>query len=246
MMSLYDGWAPFYDRLLGAAGFEHIWPAFRHAICRFGMQITSAADFGCGTGLFLAALARMLPDAPLFGVDRSAPMLRQAARRLAGLHVRLFQGDLRSFRLAEPVDLVTCNFATLNYTQTNADLASSIDNLMSNLRIRGYLVIDFLVAGGSTEDRAFVQRITLPTMVAQWHIQSLGGNNKGRVVMRNCRRGAQRWRCWTETHEQRWWPLRDMLDQLCRVGVLPLAAIPLGGVPSSRGGRWIQVVAQRT
>jgi SAM-dependent methyltransferase len=264
---LYDGWASFYDTLLGATGFDHIWPAFHRAFRRFDMHITSAADFGCGTGLFLARLARTVRHATLFGVDRSSAMLRLATRRLAGSQVELFQGDLRNFKIPNRsdlrnlkipsrdlrnlkiptrVDLVTCNFATINYMNGSLDLSAALRNLACHLHLHGYLIMDFLCTGIRATNHNFVQKIWLPGIVANWHIQSLGGNKGGRVLMRNCRREAQSWHCWHETHDQRWWPLRYMLDRLRNAGLAPVAIAPLGGVRPSQGGRWVQVVARRT
>jgi SAM-dependent methyltransferase len=243
---LYDGWAPFYDVLLGEAGFSHIWSAFRRARRRFALRFASAADFGCGTGLFLAALARTAPRAALFGVDRSAGMLRVAKRRLAGHDIVLLPGDLRSVRLPQPVDLVTCNFATVNYLRSADDLQSAIANFASHLRARGALVVDFLCAGGQPAEQRFHQRIVLPQMRASWHIRNGETNTQGQVAMRNCLREARGWRCWHEMHEQRWWPLAKMLRCLRDAGLVPLGVAPLGEVPPSRGGRWLQVVAQQT
>jgi predicted TPR repeat methyltransferase len=98
---LYDGWASEYDKLLGEAGFSYIWPGFRLACRRFDIRFAAAADFGCGTGLFLAGLRRIAPKAMLFGVDRSAGMLEVAARRLAGKKVTLLRSDIRSIRLPQ-------------------------------------------------------------------------------------------------------------------------------------------------
>lgn len=121
--ALYEGWAPFYDELLGEAGFSHIWPAFRRACRRFSISFSAAADFGCGTGLFLAALARTATAATtLIGVDRSPAMLSVAKCRLAGTNVQLYRGDIRTVRLSNSVELLTCNFATVNYLLTSRDL----------------------------------------------------------------------------------------------------------------------------
>jgi SAM-dependent methyltransferase len=61
----------------------------------------------------------------MFGVDLSPAMCRQArakARRTQ-LPLRVIQGDMRSFRLPEPVDLVLCEFDAVNHVPDKNDLA---------------------------------------------------------------------------------------------------------------------------
>ena len=238
--ALYDGWAPYYDELLGEAGFAHIWPAFRRACRRFAMHIGTAADFGCGTGLFLAALARTAPEAVLFGVDRSPGMLLVARRRLAGTSARLILGDITTVRLPRPVDV-----ATVNYLLTTNALRMAIGNFARHLKRGGYLVMDFLCAGGNQRLEPIVQRIGLPGFRALWDIRTAGQNTRGRVAMRNCRREPDGWRCFEETHDQRWWSVPEMARRMREAGMATLSVEPLGGVPPVRGGRWLHLVAQR-
>jgi SAM-dependent methyltransferase len=243
---LYDRWASEYDELLGEAGFGHVWPGFRRACRRFGMQFNTAADFGCGTGLFLAGLSRLSPGAALFGIDRSTGMLRVAAHRLAGKNVTLLRGDLRSIQLPQAVDLVTCNFATVNYLLSGEELQRALLNFANHLKTNGFLVFDFLCTGGKPSSfRQIVQKIRLPRLTLTWKIHSSRENTRGQVAMRNCRREARGWSCWQETHSQQWWPVPEILQRLSRAGMVPLSVTPLGEVSPSRGGRWVQLVAQR-
>src|SRR5688572_11335094 len=75
-----------YDAVMAEAA----WPSLARGLARalHGVPPRSAADIGCGSGRVLAWL-RARGHRPLFGVDRSAAMLRLSGRRLAGGGVRL-------------------------------------------------------------------------------------------------------------------------------------------------------------
>lgn len=68
-------------------------------------------DLGCGSGLVALMILQTLPQARLFGIDWSPPMLDLARERLHGLGSRfhLAEGDLR--RLAEVIAPSACSAA---------------------------------------------------------------------------------------------------------------------------------------
>ena len=69
------------------------------------------ADLGCGPGNLTAALARRWPGATVVGVDNSPEMVAAATRDLTPEQANLtFElGDVRDWRPARPVDVLTCN-----------------------------------------------------------------------------------------------------------------------------------------
>jgi trans-aconitate 2-methyltransferase len=69
------------------------------------------ADLGCGPGNLTAALAQRWPGATVVGVDNSAEMIATATRDLTPEQANLtFElGDVRDWRPARPVDVLTCN-----------------------------------------------------------------------------------------------------------------------------------------
>lgn len=132
-----------YDGILGWRMFELVRRNFERMGRAAALTFRDAADLGCGTGIFAAYLARQYRK-PVFAVDRSRPMLEEAQRRCAGLPVRILRQDLRELRLPAPVDLLTCNYDTLNHLAEAAQLLQALEAMRRNLRRGGHLFGDFL------------------------------------------------------------------------------------------------------
>lgn len=129
-----------YDAVMAEAAWPSLSQGLRRALA--GVRPGSAADVGCGSGRVLAWL-RGRGHAPLYGVDRSEAMLRLAADRL-GVGVRLLRQDMRQLTLPQPVDLITCTFATLNYLTDDASLARALAAAARHLRPGGLFVADYI------------------------------------------------------------------------------------------------------
>lgn len=242
----YASVAPVYDRLVGDAGFESIWEAFRHACRRYDVRFASAADIGCGTGRFLAALARLRPDATLVGVDRSPAMLAVARRRL-GRRVRLLRQDMTRLRLPAPVDLLTCNFNSLNYLTDIEGIRLAFDCFRQNMNFRATLIGDIMLHQDAARvGRAFRQTIRLPEFRARWDIDFLPSNGGSVVTMNSClRRPDRSWSCAREQHVQRWWPRVAVERLLRRAGFVILGVHRLDDHrPAGPNDRWVQLVAR--
>ena len=108
----YSQLAPAYDSALGIPNFIGTRAAFERLVRRYDIRFRSAADIGCGTGLFACYLSQCW-GVPVFGVDRSPEMLAVATRNCTSSNVCLLQQDIRCLRLPCPVDLITANFDTM-------------------------------------------------------------------------------------------------------------------------------------
>ncbi|GAA3945306.1 trans-aconitate 2-methyltransferase [Actinomadura viridis] len=79
------------------------------------------ADLGCGTGELTAALARRWPDAVIEAFDSSPEMIEKARARAIPGRLDFTVGDVRTWRPAEPVDLIVSN-AVLQWVPEHVDL----------------------------------------------------------------------------------------------------------------------------
>jgi SAM-dependent methyltransferase len=140
----YSKLAPNYDATVGIPFFLQVRRAFEQLIRRYGIRFRTAADIGCGTGLFASYLNRSW-GVPVVGVDISADMLRLAARNCRGLKVCLLRQDIRSLKLPQPVDLITCNFDTLNHLTGDGDLLRTFRAVAKNLHRGGHFIFDMVL-----------------------------------------------------------------------------------------------------
>jgi SAM-dependent methyltransferase len=139
----YSHFAADYDSTLGLPFFHHTRSNFERLVRRYGISFRSAADIGCGTGLFARHL-KLSRAIPIFGVDLSEPMLRVAARNCCGMDVQLLRQDIRRLHLPRKVDLITANFDTLNHMVTTNDLLETLRRVVENLNRGGHFIFDLV------------------------------------------------------------------------------------------------------
>lgn len=132
-----------YDDVIGHSFFERLRRVFEQLIDRYRIPFSSAADLGCGTGLFARHLSNLW-RVPVFGVDASPDMLRIASDNCRRARVTLLRQDIRALRLPAPVDLVTANFDTVNHLLEEAGVRSLFARVHRHLRPGGHFIFDFL------------------------------------------------------------------------------------------------------
>jgi len=155
----YSHLAKAYDETIGLPAFGRIRLGFETLARRYGLRFSSAADIGCGTGLFARYLNRCW-GATVWAVDISPDMLRVAERNCLGADVRLLRQDIRRLRLPERVDLVTSNFDALNHLTGKDDLRVAFQRIAENLRPGGHLYFDLVTpCQPLAEGIAYVRRM---------------------------------------------------------------------------------------
>lgn len=98
-------------------------------------------DFGCGTGRDLTYLAKHFE---CIGVELQPGMLDYARAVRGNLDIR--EGDLRTFRLGYPVEVITCLGNTLSYLHDNADLRQAFATFAAHARTGTLLILHTPVA----------------------------------------------------------------------------------------------------
>jgi SAM-dependent methyltransferase len=139
----YSRLAATYDRALGRASFVRTRRAFEVLVRHYDIRFKTAADLGCGTGLFACYLRRRW-GVPVFAVDRSAEMLSVARCNCPDPGVYWLRQDLRCLRLPCRVDLATANFDTLNHLLLPGDLPRVFRRVWRSLRPGGYFLFDLV------------------------------------------------------------------------------------------------------
>lgn len=133
-----------------AERYDRVFEGFRAPIDRARSEILAgivpgartACDLACGAGHTAVQLAR--GGMRVYGVDLSAGMCRAARARVkaAGLPIRILRGDMRTFRLPEQVDLVTCEYDALNHVPRKEDLAQVAAAVGRALKPGGHFYFD--------------------------------------------------------------------------------------------------------
>lgn len=97
-----------------------------------------ACDIACGTGTTAVSLAQK--GIRTYALDLSPYMCRLARQKIRSAQVRVpvLRADMRSFKLPERVDLITCEGDAVNHIPRKQDLRSVVRCVARALRPGGY------------------------------------------------------------------------------------------------------------
>lgn len=136
----YRELALIYDELVGDTAFE-LWKGnFERLRDRHGLKFEISADIACGTGNAVRYLAGICQE--VYGVDASPEMLEVARAKVESSNAVFLQQSFTGLELPEQVDLLTCNFDSLNYLLRDEDLAETIFRFRSSVKPGGCCIFD--------------------------------------------------------------------------------------------------------
>jgi SAM-dependent methyltransferase len=218
MATPYEEFANCYDTLFGNRFSEQLRQVFERLVQGYGLQFISAADVACGTGVFVHYLCQCgVPT--VYGVDRSPAMLRLALARNRGNQAHFLRQEFAALQLPQPVELITCNYDSLNYLLHSDKLRHAFGRFYANLASGGHVIFDMVTDRPWWQgSRPFTERITRPNFrfVRQSYWDA-----------RRCRQTAvftitRNGRIQREIHLQRGYPIPLVLQLLQQAGLTPL------------------------
>ena len=213
----YRWLAQYYDRffLPYRAPFDEARRAIVHPLLE---DLASACDLACGTGTTALEFAQR--GLLTYAVDLSPEMLRQArakARR-ARLPVRVIPGDMRAFRLPQPVDLVTCEYDAINHVPRHEDLPRVLRAVARALRPGGYFFFDVNMAPAFARLWNGTIWLEQPGVVAVMRNTSDPERRRARCDIDWFLKQGPLWRRERERVEEVWWGAGEIREALRSAG----------------------------
>jgi len=159
-MNDYSRFARFYDEFIDEQFQARLLEVLDHYCRRFPPPGRRMLDLACGTGTVALHFAKQ--GWQVTGIDLSEAMLEKA-REKAGqgagagekagqgasekadepdVSAEFIHGDMRSFALHSPVDLVTCNSDSINHLQDEYELATTFKAVAGALVPGGVFIFD--------------------------------------------------------------------------------------------------------
>ena len=145
-MSVFASYSKYYDLLYRDKDYSGEADYVARQLRRFGGDVRSVLELGCGTGAHANLLAAR--GFTVHGVDMSEGMLAAAEKRCAhggndGEPAVTFSiGDARSVRLGRTFDAVISLFHVFSYQTTDEDLDAAFATARAHLRPSGILFFD--------------------------------------------------------------------------------------------------------
>ncbi len=137
MHTAYNQLAKYYDLLYQDKDYPKEARFIRQIVRRRCPNAKSLLDVGCGTGTHL----RLLQDdfKTLAGVDLSPQIVTEAKKKVP--QAQFAVGDMKTFRLNQRFDVLTCLYSVFNYNLTPKEARQTLKNFASHLQPKGLLIL---------------------------------------------------------------------------------------------------------
>ncbi len=143
MMSGYQDFSEFYDRLMADVDYDNLADDLLRLFKRYdGHMPLSLLDIACGSGSLCESLVQRGVD-PI-GVDASSAMLAKAVEKpvLREKQVLLLQQDMRELDLYGTADGAVCILDSINHLCRSADVARFFSRLRLFVKPGGLFIFD--------------------------------------------------------------------------------------------------------
>jgi SAM-dependent methyltransferase len=132
---LYNSFAAHYDSVVGPR--EDVARYLHKLIRGYHPHARSVLELGCGSGSMLQTLSRHYETV---GIDSSRAMLSLARKKAP--KASLVLGDITSFSLKRPFDVILCPFDTINHVTSFAKWKKIFANVHSHISPNGIFIFD--------------------------------------------------------------------------------------------------------
>lgn len=142
----FNLYAAYYDLLYADKNYKAESDYIENIINKYGSNVASILDLGCGTGIHALMLARK--GFYIHGVDISSNMIEQAKQKLDQNSIikkslKFEVGDIRGLDLNSKFDAVVSIFHVISYLTLNQDIQSFFATAAHHLNKNGLLIFDF-------------------------------------------------------------------------------------------------------
>ncbi|HHW09104.1 MAG TPA: class I SAM-dependent methyltransferase [Firmicutes bacterium] len=248
MIKAYSRFAEIYDRIGGDEFSLNFLPRLLQIIAKYGAQTRRVLDLACGTGSLAIMLAR--EGLKVTGLDLSPYMLERARNKAQAepdLAVTFIEGDMRSFTLAEPVELITCLFDAMNYNLADEDMTATFRSCARALVPGGLFVFDLNSINSLSQfwgddvfaedlgDVAYIWESSYDPVTCCSALKAIFFVRKGEFYER-----------FTEMHVERAYPISQVRTWLTEAGFEVLEVITPHGKPAGEAdNRHVYVARKR-
>jgi len=183
------------------------------------------------------------------GLDASEAMLAQVKQKAldAGQGIEFVQQDMRSLRIAEPVDLVTSFYDTLNHLLFAEDLEATFHGVASALQSGGLFVFDVNTEATFRQIWGVgTHFIDTPHASTVYQTSYDPDSRLATGHLTGFLRRGDRYEKFEEEIVERYWPPEDIEGHLAAAGFRPTRREAFNPFPLSGGGdlKWLWVVGR--